>query len=152
MLETVFHSTVMEFPPQSMMPVEPRAERDPRVRVHLMIVETDAAVRSACAEIASSLGFAVQSTADLAQARSLLRGHATDILLINLPPAGNRGLELVSEVKLLYPAVAVIAMTASGSVNAAVEAMRRGAADYLPSPSLWTSSPRCWSGPQPQSL
>jgi DNA-binding NtrC family response regulator len=43
-------------------------------------------------------------------------------------------LELVSEVKVLHPATAVIAMTASSSVNAAVEAMRRGAADYLTKP------------------
>jgi two-component system response regulator HydG len=100
----------------------------------MMVIETDAAVRSACAEIASALGFAVQATADLSQARSLLRGCATDILLINLPPLANRGLELISEVKLLYPAMTVIAMTASGSVNAAVEAMRCGAADYLTKP------------------
>src|SRR5271155_4413067 len=103
MLESVFNSNVMEYPPQSAELFEPRADRDPKVRLHLMVVETDAAVRSACAEIASSLGFVVQSTADMSQARNLLRGHATDILLINLPPTGNRGLELVSEIKLLYP-------------------------------------------------
>jgi len=134
MLETVFHSTIMEFPPQSVVPVETRGERDLKVRLHMMVIETDAAVRSACAEIASTLGFAVQSTADLSQARNLLRGRATDVLLINLPPLANRGLELISEVKLLYPAMTVIAMTASGSVNAAVEAMRCGAADYLTKP------------------
>ena len=39
------------------------------------------------------------------------------------PPGGNQGLELVSEVKLLYPQTSVIAMTASSSVNAAVEAI-----------------------------
>ena len=49
-------------------------------------------------------------------------------------PGSNQGLELVSEVKLLYPQTSVIAMTASGSVNAAVEAMRCGASDYLTKP------------------
>ena len=49
-------------------------------------------------------------------------------------PETNHGLELVSEVKLLYPETSVIAMTASGSVNAAVEAMRCGASDYLTKP------------------
>ena len=79
-------------------------------------------------------GLLVDSTGDLGQARSLLRGHAADILLVNLPPGSNQGLELVSEVKLLYPDTSVIAMTASGSVNAAVEAMRCGASDYLTKP------------------
>lgn len=143
MLETVFHSTVMEYPLPSPEAPESRESRrttetadnkTQKVGLHLLVVDTDAAVRSACAEIASSLGYAVQSTADLAQARSLLRGHAADILLVNLPYGGYQALELVSEIKLLHPATAVIAMTASSSVNAAVEAMRRGAADYLTKP------------------
>jgi two-component system response regulator HydG len=104
------------------------------MRLHLLVVDADAAVRSACAEIATSLGYAVQSTADLNQARSLLRGHAADILLINLPANSNHGLELVSEIHLLCPETAMIAMTSSGSVNLAVEAMRGGASDYLTKP------------------
>jgi two-component system response regulator HydG len=116
----------MEFIPQQL------AEQP--ARLHLLVVDADTAVRSACAEIASSLGYAVESTGDLAQARSMMRGSTADILLVNLPAGSNQGLELVSEVKLLYPQTAVIAMTASGSVNAAVEAMRCGASDYLAKP------------------
>ncbi len=125
MLETVFNTRAMEFIPQVAEPV---------ARLHLLVVDADAAVRSACSEIAASLGYAVESTGDLAQARSLLRGRAADILLVNLPAGSNQGLELVAEVKLLYPQTSVIAMTASGSVNAAVEAMRCGASDYLTKP------------------
>jgi len=125
MLETVLPSGNMEFIPQL---------AEPSVRLHLLVVDADATVRSACAEIAASLGYAVESTGDLSQARTLLRGRAADILLVNLPAGSGQGLELVSEVKLLYPQTAVIAMTASGSVNAAVEAMRCGATDYLTKP------------------
>ena len=123
---TIQSSRTMEFIPQ------PPPET--AVRLHLLVVDADPAMRSACVEIASSLGYAVESTGDLGQARSLLRGRASDILLVNLPSGNNHGLELVSEVKLLYPDTSVIAMTASGSVNAAVEAMRCGAADYLTKP------------------
>ena len=125
MLDTVFNTREMEFIPQ---------HAEPAIRLHLLVVDADAAVRSACAEIAESLGYAVDSTGDLNQARSLLRGHIADILLVNLPSGSNEGLELVSEVKLLYPDTSVIAMTATGSVNAAVEAMRCGASDYLTKP------------------
>jgi len=107
---------------------------EPAPRLHLLVVDADAAVRSACAEIASSLGYAVESTGDPELARSLLRAGATDILLINLPPGSVQGLDLVSEVRLLSPRTSVIAMTASGSVNTAVEAMRCGASDYLAKP------------------
>jgi two-component system response regulator HydG len=125
MLATVFDTKVMEFVPQTAAPA---------VRLHLLVVDADPAVRSACAEIAVSLGYAVESTGDLGEARSLLRGHASDILLVNLPHGSHHGLELISEVKALHPQTAVIAMTASGSVNAAVEAMRCGASDYLTKP------------------
>ena len=126
MLETVIdNSGAMQFIPQL---------AEPLVRLHLLVVDADAAVRSACAEIASSLGYAAENTGDMGHARSLLRGHAVDILLVNLPADSNLGLELVSEVKLLYPETSVVAMTASGSVNAAVEAMRCGASDYLTKP------------------
>jgi len=128
MLETAITTRTMEFVPHISQIAEPA------VRLHLLVVDADTAIRSACAEIAASLGYAVESTGDLGQARSLLRGRAADILLVNLPAGSNHGLELVSEVKLLYPQTSVIAMTASGSVNAAVEAMRCGASDYLTKP------------------
>jgi DNA-binding NtrC family response regulator len=125
MLESVFQPRAMEFIPQL---------AEPAVRLRVLVVDADSAVRSACAEIAASLGYAAESTGDLGQARSLLRGRAADILLINLPAGWAQGLEIVTEVKLLHPDIAVIAMTASGSVNAAVEAMRCGASDYLTKP------------------
>jgi len=125
MLKAALNSRSMEFLPQL---------TEPAVRLHLLVVDADAAVRSACVEIAASLGYAVESTGDLSQARTLLRGRAVDILLLNLPAGSSQGLELISEVKLLYPDTSVVAMTASGSVNAAVEAMRCGASDYLTKP------------------
>jgi DNA-binding NtrC family response regulator/signal transduction histidine kinase len=54
---------------------------------------------------------------------------------LEIEPAGNnQGLELVAEVKALYPETSIVAMTVSSSVNAAVEAMRCGACDYLSKP------------------
>lgn len=125
MLATVFETTTMEFIPQA---------AEPAVRLHVLVIDADPAVRSACAEIASSLGYAVESSGDLAQARGLLRSHAADIVLINLPRGGTHSLDLITEVKTLHPDTSVIAMTASGSVSAAVEAMRCGASDYLTKP------------------
>jgi DNA-binding NtrC family response regulator len=126
MLETITSNIrPMEFSPRN---------TEPAVRLHLLVIDSDAAVRSACADIASSLGYFVESTGDLAHARSQLRGKPADILLVNLAGGANHGLELISEVKLLYADTSVIAMTASATVNAAVEAMRCGASDYLTKP------------------
>ena len=76
MLETVVCTRAMEFIPEP-------AEAAPRL--HLLVVDSDAAMRSACAEIAATLGYAAEDTRNLEQARSLLRGQAVDILLVNLP-------------------------------------------------------------------
>jgi DNA-binding NtrC family response regulator len=82
MLETVLElERTMEFIPQL---------AEPPVRLHLLVVDADTTIRSACAEIAASLGYAVESTGDLTPGAQLLRGRAADILLVNLPRARAR--------------------------------------------------------------
>jgi DNA-binding NtrC family response regulator len=103
-------------------------------RMHVLIVDEDSAVRSACCEIASSRGFVTHGIDNLAEARSLLRGNSIDILLLDLKSPGGAGLELLEEVKLLHPEIAVVVMTAFATVTSAVEAMRTGANDYLTKP------------------
>lgn len=125
MLSTVTDAGTMEF-------VEKAVE--PAVRLRLLVLDSDAAVRSACTEIAAGLGYVVENTSDLGHARTLLQARVADIFLINLQNGSNRGLDLIAEVRALYPRVFVIAMTSSASVNTAVEAMRCGAADYLTKP------------------
>ncbi len=135
MLETVFHTSVMDFPPlPTTTPGQAHGAGTGKVRLNLLVVDADPAVRSACVEIAAQLGYQVLSTAEMGQARQLLRGSATDLLLVNLPFQSTQGLELIAEIKLLYPDTAIIAMTSSTSVNQAVEAMRCGAGDYMTKP------------------
>ena len=127
MLEIPIQSRVMDFIPQVATPAP---------KLHVLVVDADPAIRSALrrrSPRASASRPRARSDA-LEQARSLLRGHPADILLVNLPWGTNHGLELVAEVKLLYPQISVVAITASSSVNAAVEAMRCGASDYLTKP------------------
>ncbi len=93
------------------------------------------AMRSACAEIAASLGYAVESTGDMSAgaqpAARPHRRHSAGEPARGLEPGAGTGLARSS---CSIPHTAVIAMTASGSVNAAVEAMRCGASDYLTKP------------------
>lgn len=125
MLATVFDLKTMELVSN---------HGDGMAGLHLLVVDPDAGVRSACTEIAASLGYAVDAIADLNQARTAMRSHAADIVLVNLQPGSMVGLEIVTEMKLLHPQTCIVAMTASASVNAAVEAMRCGASDYLIKP------------------
>jgi DNA-binding NtrC family response regulator len=103
-------------------------------KLHLLVVDEDAAIRSACCEIATDLGFVPQTVSTIAAARSLLRGQGIDILLLDLRAPLAEGLGLLNEIKALNPALIAVVMTAYATVPAAVEAMRNGAADYLTKP------------------
>lgn len=110
----------------------PGGERPPQMSV--LVVDEDTAVRDACCEIASKHGFLTHGVAGILPARELLRGNSIDIILLDLKGPSGPGLELLDEIKTLYPETAVIIMTAFATVTSAVEAMRTGAADYLTKP------------------
>jgi DNA-binding NtrC family response regulator len=104
------------------------------VKLHLLVVDEDAAIRSACCEIATDLGFVPQTVSTISAARTLLRNHGVDVLLLDLHAPLGEGLALLNEIKTLNPGLAVVVMTAYATVPAAVEAMRTGATDYLTKP------------------
>jgi DNA-binding NtrC family response regulator len=79
-------------------------------------------------------GFAPLTAASGAQALALLEREHVDLLISDLIMEGMNGLELLDRVRERYPNVPVIVVTARGSVESAVEAMRRGAYDYLAKP------------------
>src|SRR6201991_4159480 len=103
-------------------------------KLHLPVVDEDAAIRSACCEIASDLGRVPQTISGIDAARSVLRDQGIDILLLDLRAPLEEGLSLLHEIKALNPSLVVVGMTAFATVPAAVEAMRTGAADYLTKP------------------
>jgi DNA-binding NtrC family response regulator len=103
-------------------------------KLHLLVVDEDAAIRSACCEIANDLGFVPQTVSSIEAARTLLRDQGIDVLLLDLRAPLEEGLGLLHEIKALNPGLMVVVMTAFATVPAAVEAMRTGAADYLTKP------------------
>jgi DNA-binding NtrC family response regulator len=103
--------------------------------LHVLVVDDDDAVRKACCQIASGMGFAVVLGAESATAaRAILKHQRIDVLLLDLKLPGGGGLPLLEQVKALHPDTAVIVMTAFATVSSAVEAMRIGAGDYLTKP------------------
>lgn len=102
--------------------------------IHVMVVDDDAAVRKACCQIASSMGFTVVGADSANAAREVLKHQRIDLLLLDLKLPAGGGLQLLGQVKALYPDTAVVVMTAFATVSSAVEAMRIGAGDYLTKP------------------
>ncbi len=102
--------------------------------MHVLVVDDDAAIRTAVSDIARNLGFAVSSVDDANGARTALKAHMADIVLLDLKLPGGGGLPLVEEIRTLYPETVVVVMTAYATVSSAVEAMRTGASEYLTKP------------------
>jgi DNA-binding NtrC family response regulator len=116
-------------------PVASREAQDERLpQMHLLIVDDDAPVRHACAEIARSLGFVVLSADSVPSARAVLERSPIDLILLDLKLPGGGGLTLLEEVRSSTAETVVVVMTAYATVNSAVEAMRIGAGDYLTKP------------------
>lgn len=101
--------------------------------LHCLVIDENKATRSACMDIATRHGFTAGSLPDLDDAKQLLDGRPVDVLLIDLSIT-RKGLRMLEEIKAISPGTAIIVMTASASIQAAVEAMRMQANDYLLKP------------------
>jgi two-component system response regulator HydG len=102
--------------------------------LHVLVVDDDASMRQTCSEVAVAMGCAVVEAPSVQAAQGILRFQKIDLLLLDLRLPGGGGLELLEQVKALYPETAVVVMTAFATVSSAVEAMRIGAGDYLTKP------------------
>ncbi|HEX2164686.1 MAG TPA: sigma-54 dependent transcriptional regulator, partial [Thermoanaerobaculia bacterium] len=96
-------------------------------------------VREALRLLLKGEGFEVQAAASPAEAADLVKSRPFDAALVDLnytrdTTSGREGLDLLAQLKRLDPALPVVVMTAWGSVELAVEAMRRGAGDFLEKP------------------
>ena len=79
-------------------------------------------------------GHAVFLAVDAESGLKILRQESIDLVLTDLKLPGITGLELLQEVKRTHAAVPVVVMTAFGTVETAVEAMKAGASDYILKP------------------
>ena len=81
-----------------------------------------------------SMDHEVVAAASGAEAYRELKSSAFDVVFLDLKLHQENGLAVLEEILRLAPGSAVVVITAFASVETAVEAMRRGAFDYLPKP------------------
>ena len=101
---------------------------------HLLIVDDEEPQRLMLASLLGRAGFEVDAARDGSEALGLLRTRRYDLMLTDQRMPKMDGLELLERVRRDHADLPVVLMTAYGSVSTAVEAMKRGAADYLTKP------------------
>ena len=100
----------------------------------ILIVDDDEALRESLELVLASEGYEV-STADCGEtALERIEEQPVDLVLCDLRMPGIDGFELIPQISRRLPGVAVVLMSAYGTEDLAVEAMRRGAYDYLAKP------------------
>lgn len=99
----------------------------------VLVIDDDA---STCELLAESLRsrFDVAWTTDPARAEQLVRERGIDAVLTDVRMAGVDGIELCARMVETFPGLPVVVMTAFGSIDTAVTAMRAGASDFLTKP------------------
>jgi DNA-binding NtrC family response regulator len=101
----------------------------------ILVADDNNGLRDVLVETFQSLGHTVQGVEDGLAAREVLLGEERwDLLLTDLRMPGLDGITLLQELKEAGREVAAIVMTAHGSVETAVKAMRYGAIDYVEKP------------------
>ncbi|MEJ2689874.1 MAG: sigma-54 dependent transcriptional regulator [Deltaproteobacteria bacterium] len=102
--------------------------------VHILIVDDEFSVRDSLQAWLSDEGYSVEVAAGGQEAIARMAGKKWDIFFIDLRMPGMGGMELLEMVRQTQPDSVIIIMTAYASVDSAVEAMKRGAYDYLTKP------------------
>jgi two-component system response regulator PilR (NtrC family) len=100
----------------------------------VLIVEDDADLRETLCESLENAGFAVAQSADAASAKERLEAFAYDGLVVDLHLPDTSGMSVLEEAIGRYPEIKAVVMTGFGGVAEAVEAMKRGAIDFLIKP------------------
>ncbi|MBZ0118286.1 MAG: response regulator, partial [Sandaracinaceae bacterium] len=100
----------------------------------VLVVEDEETLRQNIARFLQKQGHEVTALENGSDAIRYLDAHEVDIVLTDLRLPGSDGLAVLEHVKATRPDTAVLLMTAYASLASAVEALRRGAHDYLLKP------------------
>src|SRR6266436_2065928 len=102
--------------------------------MNILLVDDDPSLRKSLRLTLETLGHAVADADGGAKALEVLGQRQLDVALVDLRLGRDSGLDVVPALLRQAPALAVVVMTAYATIETAVEAMRRGAMDYLPKP------------------
>ncbi len=106
----------------------------PKLEATILVVDDDSGHRIMLRTLLSGWGYAIVDVEDGQQAIDQARQRPFDLILMDIRMAKVSGIEALEAIKAYNPAIPVIIMTAYSSVATAVDALKKGAYDYLTKP------------------
>jgi len=103
-------------------------------KMSVMIVDDEKIVRESLFFWFEKAGYTVDTAASGFEALKKIAAYPFDIMFVDIKMPGMDGIQLLERIKSEYPDTAVIIITAYGSIESAINAMKAGASDYLLKP------------------
>ena len=101
---------------------------------NILVIDDDESIRLGCAQALTQEGYRVQPAEDGATGLRLAAEESFDLVLLDLKMPGISGIQILEKLKEDSPDTVVVVITGYATIESAVEAMRKGAYDYLPKP------------------
>jgi DNA-binding NtrC family response regulator len=101
---------------------------------NILVVDDDMSVRTTFSSVLRQEGYRVTAVKNGYEAIKAIDEEIFDLALVDLRMPGMDGIEVLERIKTRRPQTRVIIFTGYGSITTVVEAMRKGAADYLNKP------------------
>jgi two-component system response regulator PilR (NtrC family) len=98
------------------------------------IIDDEPVIHDVLSQLLTPEGYDIEISASGEEALQKYPGQAADLILLDLLMPGMDGLQVLREIKKINPQAAIIIITAYGSVESAIEAMKIGAYDYIQKP------------------
>jgi two-component system response regulator RegA len=104
------------------------------VRTRILVVDDDERFRSRLTKALTARGYDACEAGDAESALAVAKVQRPGRAIVDLRMPGKSGLEVVSQLSQLDPEMQIVVLTGYGSIATAVEAVRRGALEYLSKP------------------
>lgn len=100
----------------------------------LLLIDDDPAFRQMLARVLTRRGFEVRAAADAAEAQQQLADNPPDYAVVDMKLEADSGLNLIAPLRAANAAMRIVVLTGYASIATTVEAIKRGADDYLAKP------------------
>jgi len=103
-------------------------------QARILVIDDDESMRDSCRQALARKASRIEVAGDGLTGLGIIEKEAFDLVILDLKMPGLSGMEVLNRIKQEYPGVVVVVITGYATVESAVEAMRRGAYDFLPKP------------------
>lgn len=101
---------------------------------HILIIDDEEVIRDSCTQALVKVGYIVESAENADKGLELLRPFSPDLVLVDLKMPGKSGIEVLEEIQDIDPNIVKIVITGFATVSSAIDAMKKGAYDFIPKP------------------